>query len=172
MPRPSQDSPVRALPQGVDVLIARAMECTSASKIRELLAEPPVSPSALAHSPAFDDDGRSTRVLHEDGQGRIMLLAWLPGRGSAIVSYGQSVNVFRVLRGVATEIRYEVNDSGSAIETSRDHFLPGSVVVCEVGEVHAILNDAAASEPLVTLLIQRPAPHLTTYRSAPAGDAS
>ncbi len=172
MPHPSHETSVRALPQGVDRLIERALECTNTARIRDLLTEPPVSPSALALCVSFGDDGRARRTLHESERGRVVLFGWMPGRGSAIQSYGHSACVFRVLRGVATEVRYEIDGTGSAVELSRDHFMPGSVVVCASREVHAILNDAAASEPLVALQIQRPAPHATVYPPASMGDVA
>lgn len=160
---------MRAIPQGVAPLVDAAARSGTLDELTSLLRDLPRPLQALAACAEFDPQQRTRRVLHEDNTISILLLGWLPGQATEIHDHGGSLCAFRVLRGSAIESRYELDADGLAIEVERDEFLPGSVIGCDGTEIHSMKNDPAASEPLVTLHIYKPAPQMRLYRPSERG---
>lgn len=144
----------------------RARRCRDLDAIRALLADLPDEIRSMWRRTEFDPAGYTRRVLHRDESVSVLLLGWLPGQASEIHDHGGSACCFRVLRGVAVESRYEIDPQGAALEVSRDAFLTGSVLACDGTDIHSIVNDRAAAEPLVTLHVYRPEPVMRYYKAA------
>ncbi len=161
-PHPIQPG-TRALPQGIPALADAASGCNTLESLTALLRDLPHALASLAACAEFDPTQRTRRVLYEDITISILLLGWLPGQSTDIHDHGGSLCAFRVLRGRAIESRYELNEQGLAVEVERDEYLPGSVIGCDGTEIHSMRNDAAASDPLVTLHLYQPAPTMRTY---------
>jgi cysteine dioxygenase len=151
------------LPQGVAELALAAARESTQEGLRDVLGAIPKSLLSLTHAAAFAEDGQGRRVLFQDEHVALVLNGWLPGQGSEVHDHPGALGAYRVLRGVATECRFEVDSQGYAIEIGSDDFLPGSVLGSEGTEIHALRNDAAASEPLVTLHVYRPPTGLRIY---------
>lgn len=156
----------KALPAEALWLARAAERCERLAEIRHLLADLPHPLLQIAACSGFDPGHYTRRVIHEGPHATVLLLGWLPGQSSEPHDHGGSLCAFRVLRGVATESRFELNAAGHAVEVSCDTFLPGSVLGCDGSEIHAISNDPAAGDPLVTLHVYRPAPVMRTYALA------
>lgn len=107
--------------------------------------------------------------LESSEEALIVLIVWLPGQFSPAHDHGGSTCTFRILRGIATEQRFEraVGDRVRLVE--EDRFLPGSIVSCDGQDIHALGNDAANAEPLVTLHVYRPRPAMNEYTIDPGG---
>jgi predicted metal-dependent enzyme (double-stranded beta helix superfamily) len=95
----------------------------------------------------------------------------LPGQFSDIHDHDGVDCVFRVLRGVAVERRYSLDGQGHARLVSEDRYLPGSVVLSTNEDIHALGNDAASGETLITLHVYRPEARMRVYRTAPEASA-
>lgn len=160
---------LRALPQRLAPLADAAARCGSLEALCALLRDLPQPLLTLAACAEFDPSQRTRRVLHQDNNISVLLLGWLPGQTTEIHDHGGSRCAFRVLRGTATESRYELDAHGLAVEVESDEFLPGSVIGCDGAEIHSMRNDRAASEPLVTLHIYKPAPEMRVYRPSERG---
>lgn len=119
----------------------------------------------------FDPSGPARRVLHESEAIAIVLIGWLPGQASEIHDHGGSQCGLRVLRGVATEQRYEADGDGRARLVSKDRYLAGSVLCCDGTDIHRLGNAPDASEPLVTLHVYRPRPVMRVYTAGEGAPA-
>lgn len=158
---------LRALPRGLEDLARDAASRTSIEALRDLLATLPEHLLPLARSATFEPTGHTRRILFQSPDAVIELRGWLPGQGTGPHDHGPARCVFRVLGGVAVESRYERDAKGRAAEVACDRFLTGSVLACEPGQIHSIINEAFSSEALVTLHVFSPAPRMTTYDLAP-----
>ena len=117
----------------------------------------------------FDPEQYVRHVLHRDERCEALIIGWLPGQFSEIHDHGDAECAFRVLRGVGVEKRYEPVHGSLARESSRDVYLPGSVVSCVDGDIHSMGADADSSEPLLTLHVYRPEPVMRAYQLAAGG---
>ncbi len=158
--------PDPGLSTGVSEFCTEARRCLDLEQIRALLTDPPFDVAALLEQAEFSPDRYTRKVIFSDDALSVLLLGWLPGQASEIHDHGGSACCFRVLQGIAVESRYEPDANGDAVEVSRDRFLPGSVLGCDGTDIHAILNEPAADDPLITLHVYRPAPVMRNYRPA------
>lgn len=116
--------------------------------------------------PLTDPLKQCRSVLWRDAQATVVLIAWLPGQFSDIHDHDGVDCVFRVLRGVAVERRYSLDGEGNARLVSEDRYLPGSVVLSTDEDIHALGNDAASAETLITLHVYRAEARMRVYRPA------
>jgi predicted metal-dependent enzyme (double-stranded beta helix superfamily) len=132
-----------------------------------------VDPAALdlieLPEPTADRYGR--REVYSDDELTVVLIVWLPGQFSVPHDHGGSACNLRVMRGVATEQRFELRKDGRVRVVEEDRFLAGSIVSCDGQDIHALGNDAESSEPLVTLHVYQPRPAMTEYVAVEGGDA-
>ena len=120
--------------------------------------------SLLDVRPATDPDKYCRTVSFRDERATVVLIAWLPGQFSDIHDHGGVDCVFRILRGVGVERRYALDGEGNARLASEDRYLPGSVVLSTDDDIHALGNDAASAETLITLHVYRPEARMRVYR--------
>lgn len=167
MNTPSTRPLLRALPHGIEDFARDAASRTSIEALRDLLATLPEHLLPLARCASFEPSAPTRRVLFDTPDVLIELRGWLPGQQTEPHDHGPARCAFRVLGGIAVESRYERDTRGRACEVACDRFLTGSVLVCEPGQIHSILNDTFSSEPLVTLHVFSPAPRTTSYPIGP-----
>jgi cysteine dioxygenase len=118
----------------------------------------------VEHLPRHLASDTYTRIeLEATDAGLIVLILWKPGQFSRAHDHGGSRCSFRVLQGVATERRFKRLDADRVVLVDEDRFLPSSIVSCNGDEVHAMGNDPASAELLVTLHIYRPRPAMREY---------
>jgi mannose-6-phosphate isomerase-like protein (cupin superfamily) len=99
---------------------------------------------SLAQSARFADEIYVRIPLLLDERYEVRLLCWRPGQSSALHGHGASACAFRVLTGVATELRLD----GSIVRLAAGQIAapaPGIHQVCNLGD-----------EPLVTLHVYAP----------------
>lgn len=125
-----------------------------------------LGPLIPARAPT-DPERHCRTVLWADAHATAVLIAWLPGQFSDIHDHDGAECVFRVVQGVALERRYSLDREGIARLASEDRYLPGSVVVSGDDDIHALGNDAASNETLITLHVYRPEARMRVYRAAP-----
>jgi hypothetical protein len=154
-------------PPELAVLADRARVCRSTRELQSLLEQLPDALLDLQRFARFEG-GAAHCVLHGGDSLQIALLGWLPGGSSEIHDHGARCAV-RVLRGRAVEARYELDESGRAVEVSRDTYLPGSVMGYGEAEIHSTSNDIDSGEPLLTLHLYAPAPRIRAYPPAIVG---
>lgn len=149
--------------------VARLLEDLRSSPPRAALGR--VNPADFARlQPRHTSEEKYTRLeLVATDAELVVLIVWLPGQFSQAHDHGGSRCSFRVLQGVATERRYEAVDDSHATPVEEDRFLPGSIVSCDGDEIHAMGNDPASSEPLVTLHVYRPRPMMREYHVVQGG---
>lgn len=93
----------------------------------------------------------------------LVLIVWRPGQFSPPHDHGGSRCIVRVVRGIATERRYEVDSGGLAHLIDAERFHAGCVTRCNGADVHAIGNDPTRAEPLLTLHLYTPSPEMRTF---------
>jgi len=101
----------------------------------------------------------------------IVLIVWLPGQFSPAHDHGGSACTLRIMRGLATEQRFERAGDDRVSMIEEDRFLPGSIVSCDGQDIHALGNDRVNTEPLVTLHVYRPRPVMNEYRIGSGGES-
>ena len=132
-----------------------------------------VSPQDIAeHLAGRAKPDQYTRIELAASAAELVVLAiWLPGQFSAAHDHGGSSCTLRVLRGVATEQRFERVAKGRMRVAEEDRCVAGSILSCDAADIHALGNDAAGAEPLVTLHVYRPRPVMNPYIIEPGGGA-
>ncbi|KAA0216780.1 MAG: hypothetical protein DYG94_06045 [Leptolyngbya sp. PLA3] len=155
------------LPRGIEAFARQAASRTSLEALRDALAALPEHLLPLARCATFEPIGHTRRVLFDTPTLVLELCGWLPGQRTEPHDHGPARCAFRVMAGVAVESRHHRDAQARVCEIACDGFLTGSVLVCEPGEIHAIANDPAESEPLVTLHLFSPAPRMRTYPLTP-----
>lgn len=162
--------PLPSLPDispGLEDFALDAASRTSLESLRDLLTCLPDCLVPLARCASLDHSHPTRRVLVDSPGLRIELRGWLPGQSTLPHDHGVARCAFRVLSGIAVESRYDRDAQGQAVVIACDHFLTGSVLVCEPGHIHSIANDASASEPLVTLHVFSLEPSRTSLPANP-----
>lgn len=158
---------LRALPHGLEDFARDVAARTSLESLRDLLATLPAHLLPLAGCATSQPNSHTRRVLLESPECVIELRGYLPGQRTMPHDHGPARCAFRVLAGIAIESRHERDAKCRVMEAACDRFLTGSVLACEPGLIHSIINEAFSSELLVTLHAFRPAPRMATYDLAP-----
>ena len=99
----------------------------------------------------------------------IVLIVWLPGQFSPPHDHGGSTCTLRIMRGIATEQRFERVADGRVRVVEEDRYIPGSIVSCDGADIHSLGNDRTNADPLVTLHVYRPRPVMNEYAIEPGG---
>ncbi|MEK6676192.1 MAG: cysteine dioxygenase family protein [Planctomycetota bacterium] len=86
----------------------------------------------------------------------LLVICWRSGQRSPIHNHAGSTCGVRVLRGTATETRFEFTASGLIRPTISHDMHEGEVVVSQDAEIHQISNLQARGEDLITLHIYSP----------------
>jgi cysteine dioxygenase len=103
--------------------------------------------------------GRQTyqrNLMHAGPAYHALLLCWRAGQRSPIHDHRGSSCAVRVIRGVATETRFETTEEGLVYAT-RSHQLPeGTVCGSQDSDIHQMSNLQPPGRDLVTLHIYSP----------------
>ena len=158
--------PIPETMETIAAIASVASSCTTLGELRAVLERVPASILALSDRMVFKASSYSRLVLVEDKAVSVRLLGWLPGQVSEIHDHGGSMCALRVLQGIATESGFELDGCGNAVLLGTESYLTGSVLGCDGNAIHAMGNDAAAIDPLVTLHVYRPAPVMRAYQLA------
>jgi cysteine dioxygenase len=87
---------------------------------------------------------------------QVLALCWKNGQRSPIHDHIGSSCAVRVLRGVATETRFQVAPSGDIYAVDSRDFLTGSVCGSADTDIHQVSNLQGGSADLVTLHVYSP----------------
>ena len=93
---------------------------------------------------------RSTPLYH------LLVLCWRPGQRSPIHNHAGSTCGVRVLRGVATETKFDRTPSGLLKPTGSFDLSAGQTTIGADDMTHQVSNLQAAGEDLVTLHVYSP----------------
>lgn len=86
----------------------------------------------------------------------LLVLCWRSGQRSPIHNHAQSTCGLKVLRGVATETRFEDSPSGLIKAVSSRDLPEGLIAATQDADMHQISNLQAEGEDLITLHIYSP----------------
>lgn len=135
---------------------------------RALLSAVPADEPWIHAAAAFSDFGyRRNRVRWSAGY-EALLMCWRPGQSSPIHDHAGSLCGVRVLRGIATETRYEPGACGEPTPTRRVQHGPGAVCIAFDDQTHRISNEQEGESDLLTLHLYLPP--LRSMRSMSAWD--
>ena len=99
----------------------------------------------------------------------VLVLTWLPGQGSGAHDHAGSVSAFKILSGTAHETRF-ARACDSLVDPIGSRELHEGEIGLDAGDViHAVRNDRASKEPLVSIHVYAPPiPELRGFTSRAA----
>ena len=124
--------------------------------LQGLLAEVAV-PDQVPVNARYCDSRRYARhrlLLTEAAE--VLMLFWLPGQSTPIHDHGSSACAVRVVKGCATEIRFERSALGCLVPACAEHFAEGSIFSSLGPDLHQVGNYGRGSQALVTLHVYSP----------------
>jgi cysteine dioxygenase len=104
----------------------------------------------------FLSNGYARNLIREGPFYMALALCWKNGQRSPIHDHAGSSCGVRVLRGVATETRFEFTPSGYVYATGSHNYGPGSVLGSQDSDLHQVSNLQAGDADLVTLHVYSP----------------
>lgn len=154
-----------------EALLTALRNAGSHGEVERILGRHRHALDRLASHAGFDLVGyRREELIREDGL-LVVLIGWLPGQASPPHDHGGSACVYRVLRGVAEERRFERLPSGEVRVEAVERFAANATIRCEGEDIHSLGNPVDATAPLVTLHVYRPAPAMRFHPIAAGGEA-
>lgn len=133
--------------------------------VRRALAGVVVDGEAIAEWFPFSSEAYVRVTLYHTPRRQILLLGWLRGQRSRVHDHGGSICGVRVLSGIATETRYELNPAGLAVPVDRATMAAGEVNVSGDADLHRLGNAADAEQPLLTLHVYEPELSMRYYEA-------
>jgi cysteine dioxygenase len=122
----------------------------------ELLKDLEVCVDDVAPCVAFDGDHYKRNLLSIGDGYAALIMCWRPGQQSTIHDHRGSACAVKVLRGVASETRFERGADGMLTEGARATFHEGSVCGSYDADIHVLANRATDDTDLVTLHVYTP----------------
>jgi cysteine dioxygenase len=137
-------------------------------KLSGLLAELKIHADELADETSFSETTYKRNKLASSDWYDLLLMCWRSGQATKIHDHTASSCAFKILKGVATETRFERIEGVrgqhgyvSAIGAPRDYKC-GQICAAQDQEIHRIANDQLG-EDLITLHIYSPPLQMAFY---------
>ncbi len=112
----------------------------------------------LADVIGFEDECYRRAIIHSRDHYQVLVLCWRSGQRSPIHDHRGSSCVVRVLRGCATETRFDATPCGRLAPTCSHEHKEGATTACCGEEIHQMGNFDAPGRDLVTLHVYTPPP--------------
>lgn len=125
-------------------------------KLEALLHETTIAVEDVAEYARFSERGYTRNLVRGGEWYHLLVLCWRSGQRSPIHNHARSTCGVRVLRGVATETKFEPTPCGLLKPVASRDLRAGAVCASQDSDVHQISNLQAAGEDLVTLHIYSP----------------
>ena len=120
--------------------------------LADWLARSPIGVDDLASFVKFDDRRYTRNLVCATEHWQVLLLCWRRGQCSPIHDHRGSICAFKVLRGTALEVLYEITTRGRARFTTSHDLPPSGVSAQADADIHRVI----AIEELITLHIYAP----------------
>jgi uncharacterized NAD(P)/FAD-binding protein YdhS len=124
----------------------------------------------LAAALGFDESGYRRTILHSSPHYQVLLLCWRSDQRSPIHDHRGSNCVVRVIKGRATETRFEPSPCGRLLPVWTQSHKAGDIAASCGSEIHQMGNFAGPGHNLVTLHVYSPPPAL--WRSYPVSQTA
>ncbi|MFG0257563.1 MAG: cysteine dioxygenase [Phycisphaerales bacterium JB043] len=125
-------------------------ERASLDWLREAMASLTVTRDELEPFVHFREGCYERVLVHRSEHYELVCLCWKPGQRTPIHDHHGSSCGLRVISGVATEIRYDLDDDGICRRSSRHDAPAGTVCASQDGDMHEIVN-LSDSDELISL---------------------
>jgi cysteine dioxygenase len=107
----------------------------------------------IGHCMLFGDNSYRRNLLYAGGTFQALIICWKPGQRSPIHDHMGSSCVLKVLKGMATETKFKLGDSGLAPDGTM--LVPSGLVVASRDmDIHEVANEGTGV--LVTLHVYSP----------------
>lgn len=157
--------------RSLESLLAALRTAAGDAEVERVLEHRRGTLERLASSAGFDlSNYRREELIREEGL-LVVLIGWLPGQASPPHDHGGSACIYRILRGVAEERRFERLPSGEVRVEAVERFAADATIRCDGEDIHSLGNPVDATSPLMTLHVYRPAPAMRFFPIAAGGDA-
>ncbi len=103
---------------------------------------------------AFNDEHYQRNTIAKTHWYELVLLCWKPGQATPIHDHKGSACAFRVIEGVATERRFDLEHGGVLTPAGESRMPSGHVCAAEDADIHLVINEGDVD--LITLHIYSP----------------
>jgi len=152
MPTIQLTSRLTALLEYLDGLTARA----SVDTLKRLLLEVDVSVEDLADYAQFHETHYRRNLVKGGEWYHLLIICWRSGQRSPIHNHARSTCGVKVLRGIATETKFETTPSSLVKPTVSRDLQEGAVCASQDADIHQISNLQEEDSDLITLHIYSP----------------
>lgn len=143
----------------LDDLVAYLDELRQPAELDELVAwlgDLAVDAGVVAAHIRFSDRGYTRNLLCNGTWYHLLVLCWKNGQRSPIHDHAGSRCGVRVLRGTATETKFERAGNGHIKAVGSCDLPPGSICASQDTDIHQVSNLQPGSADLVTLHVYSP----------------
>ena len=124
--------------------------------LQRLLVESRVTLEDLRGYLHFEDRSYCRNLVAESPWFNVLVLCWKSGQRSPIHDHAQSVCAFKVLKGVCSEVAYDLQPDGSVRPARTRDYRAGEIVASHDSETHEVSNLQDGGVELVTLHVYSP----------------
>lgn len=104
----------------------------------------------------FNEANYRRNLVHGGTWYHLLVLCWRSGQRSPIHDHAQSTCGLKVLKGIATETKFEMTASGLVKAVSSRDLENGLIAASQDADIHQVSNLQADGEDLITLHIYSP----------------
>lgn len=141
-----------ALTEYLDRLTARA----PVAKLQQLLAELKITVEDVADYAQFNETHYRRNLIKGGEWYHLLVLCWRSGQRSPIHNHAHSTCGLKVLRGTATETKFELTPSTLVRATLSRDLCEGEICASQDADIHQVSNLQEAGRDLVTMHIYSP----------------
>ncbi len=124
--------------------------------LQRLLTESRVTVADVADFLHFEDRCYCRNLLAESPWFNVLVLCWKSGQRSPIHDHAQSVCAFKVLKGVCSEVAYDLLPDGGVQPARQRDYRLGEIIASHDSETHEVSNLQDGGAELVTLHVYSP----------------
>ena len=136
----------------LDGLESQAPVETLADRLRSL----EITAEDVADYAHFNENRYVRNLVRSSPWYHLLVICWRSGQRSPIHDHAQSTCGFRILKGVATETKFELTPASVVKAVNSQDFQTGDVVATRGVDIHQVSNLQAEGEDLITLHIYSP----------------
>ncbi len=134
----------------------RLTERAPVEMLGRLLTDLDISIRDVADWVQFNENHYRRNLVKAGKWYHLLVLCWRSGQRSPIHNHAQSTCGLKVLRGVATETKFEMTPSTLVKATMSSELLDGQICASQDADIHQVSNLQAAGSDLVTVHIYSP----------------
>lgn len=124
--------------------------------LERLLGELDITDADLRPACRFKSERYQRNTIRQTEWYELVALCWESGQRTPIHDHRASSCAFRVIKGAASETRFERSASGLICPTHTHRMEPGYICAAEDADIHQVANTQPPGEALITLHIYSP----------------